>query len=148
MCNFFGIYFTKNFAIVNQRVRDIIKHYNLSPNEFSRKLGFDRSTKIYNIVSDSTGVSTDIIVAIANSFEEINLEWLLLGKGEMIKRNDLDNNLREPFENYNNPKNEMNMDLEFKQKDQLISILLDKIALLEKELSFLKNPGALNKQIS
>ncbi len=74
---------------VNDRIKQIRKHFNLSQAGFAKKIG---------VASSSVG-SWDIgirqakpvhITAICNVFN-VNEEWLLHGTGEMFKKN-LDNN--------------------------------------------------------
>ena len=58
---------------------------------FARMLGYERGTKLGRLikVDRKTGKmgnpSYEIVRDIANKFEEINPEWLLTGKGEMLK---------------------------------------------------------------
>jgi hypothetical protein len=70
---------------VNQRVREIIKEYNLKPLSFSKRLGMQRATKIYNIVNDKTGVSAPMIDLIAKKFANINPEWIMTGRAPKFK---------------------------------------------------------------
>jgi Predicted transcriptional regulator len=53
--------------------------------EFARSLGFDRADKIYNLVKNKFNPSYDILSAITNKFVEIDVNWLITGKGSMLK---------------------------------------------------------------
>ena len=75
--------------LVGKRLETIIRHYDLTPNEFSKRLGFDRADKIYNILKGKFLPSFEILNAITNKFVEINLTWLITGDGKMLyKKND------------------------------------------------------------
>jgi plasmid maintenance system antidote protein VapI len=83
----------------NERVRSILKYYNLKPNEFASRLELDRATKVYNIVNDKTGVSVPMFELITKKFADVNPEWLMTGEGKMIKEK-RENMLAEPLEGY------------------------------------------------
>lgn len=70
---------------INQRIRDLIKFLNLNPNQFAKKLGYERGEKIYKIVNDLHEPGYDLIRDIAQKIENVNSEWLLTGIGEMFK---------------------------------------------------------------
>jgi hypothetical protein len=48
-------------------------------------LGYSSMEKINRLQKEGTSPSYDILVDISNKFEKIRLEWLLTGKGEMLK---------------------------------------------------------------
>lgn len=68
---------------VNERIKIIIKHYDLNPNSFSVKMGM-RDTTIRNIISDRNKPSYDVIMKILSTFEDISPLWLLDGSGHML----------------------------------------------------------------
>ena len=70
-----------------ERILQIADFYNIKNiNIFAREyLGYASSEKINRLKKDNTNPSYDIIVDIANKFEKINPEWLLTGKGEMLR---------------------------------------------------------------
>lgn len=86
-----------NLPIENQRVREVIdfftqgnelqfsKEINISQPRINRLFAIDKRNNKYPVVS------FEIIQAIINRFVEVNPEWLLTGKGEM---------LRQPHENH------------------------------------------------
>lgn len=57
-----------------------------NPSEFAKKgLGWTSSEKINRLKKENNKPSVDILIEISNKFEDINLGWLLTGKGEMLK---------------------------------------------------------------
>lgn len=69
---------------MKQRVIDIIEHKKLTSSHFADKIGVPRST-ISHILSGRNKPSLELISKIADSFPEINLDWLIKGKGSMLK---------------------------------------------------------------
>jgi len=60
-----------------------------SPRDFAKKgLGWQSSEKINRLKDANKKPSVDILLEISNKFENINSEWLLTGKGEMLKKNE------------------------------------------------------------
>ena len=57
-----------------------------NPSEFAKKgLGWTSSEKINRLKKENNKPSVDILIEISNKFDDINLSWLLTGKGEMLK---------------------------------------------------------------
>jgi hypothetical protein len=50
-------------------------------------LNYSSSEKLNRLKKENTNPSVEILLDIANKFEEINIEWLLTGKGEMLRNN-------------------------------------------------------------
>ena len=67
-----------------ERIKAIMNHYNLSVNAFSAKIGANQVT-INQQMNGDRKVSLDTILKIVNSFDLISSQWLLTGKGEMLK---------------------------------------------------------------
>lgn len=67
-----------------ERIKEIMSHYNLSVNAFSAKIGANQVT-INQQMNGDRKVSLDTILKIVNSFDLISSQWLLTGKGEMLK---------------------------------------------------------------
>lgn len=68
---------------MKERLRQIIEYYNISVNAFSVKNGINEST-IRKILTENTSIRSDNLAKIAENFPEINLDWLITGRGEMI----------------------------------------------------------------
>ncbi len=72
---------------INSRISDIIAYFGLNTTSFSAKIGLSNNVTIGNIVGGRLSKpSFDIIEKILLSFDSINVEWLILGKGEMLKK--------------------------------------------------------------
>ncbi|MFV0330921.1 MAG: S24 family peptidase [Dysgonomonas sp.] len=71
--------------LVPERFQAIIDNSGLSTAAFSKEIGFDRADKIYNILNGKFNPSYDILLAITNKFVDINIDWLISGKGSMLK---------------------------------------------------------------
>ena len=71
---------------INDRIILIMNHYSLNKNQLAVKLGV-HATVIHNIV-DPKGrgnfPSYDLINKILSSFEDINGDWFVLGRGQMF----------------------------------------------------------------
>lgn len=72
---------TSNFI---KRLEKIINHYGLSASSFAEKIGVQRSS-ISHILSGRNKPSLDFVLKVLSSFPEINLYWLLNGKGSFMK---------------------------------------------------------------
>jgi repressor LexA len=53
-------------------------------------LGYESSSKLNRLKDIGTKPSIDIIIDISNKFEDLRLEWLLKGEGDMIKNESTD----------------------------------------------------------
>ena len=67
-----------------KRLEKILLHYSLSASAFAEKIGAQRSS-ISHLLSGRNKPSLDFVMKILTSFPEINLYWLLNGKGEFLK---------------------------------------------------------------
>ncbi len=75
---------SKQETTINERIQQIIDHYNLNKNSFSKRIGLSGNMTITNIVSGrKSKPSYDVLRKIAEAFP-INLSWLILGKGPML----------------------------------------------------------------
>ena len=75
---------------INSRISQIISHFGLNKNSFSKKIGMENNVTIGNIVSGRRNKpSFDVIEKILLSFDSISSEWLIIGTGEMLKKNDI-----------------------------------------------------------
>lgn len=82
-------YFAKIFLCINNKaveesVRDrilkFIDHKGISSSEFSKRIGVSRNY----ISSMSKSIQPDKLHSISVHFPELNIEWLLIGKGDML----------------------------------------------------------------
>jgi len=73
-----------NSKYFTQRLKKIIDYYGLSASSFADKIGVQRSS-ISHILSGRNKPSLDFVMKILSSFPEVDLYWLLNGKGSFPK---------------------------------------------------------------
>ena len=62
------------------RLKEILKYYDFSAATFADKIGVQRSS-ISHIISGRNKPSLEFVLKVVQSFPEVNLYWLLNGKG-------------------------------------------------------------------
>jgi transcriptional regulator with XRE-family HTH domain len=67
-----------------QRLKEIKKTFRLNQDEFSEILGVSK-TSINNYYNEENLPSIDVISKLLIKFDNINSEWLINGKGQMLK---------------------------------------------------------------
>lgn len=77
----------KNFT---QRLEKILKEYELSAATFADKIQVGRAT-ISHILSGRNKPSLDFVMKIVHAFPQVDLYWLLEGKGVFPKTEDMPN---------------------------------------------------------
>ena len=65
------------------RILEILKIKNLSPAQFADMIGVQRSG-ISHLISGRNKPSLDFMQKILKTFPEVNTDWMLFGKGEML----------------------------------------------------------------
>ena len=73
----------ENFANMNKRLKQIIDYYNITPYKFSQQIGLSEGT-IRKILSANTSIKSENLYKLSQTFTEINLDWLITGRGEML----------------------------------------------------------------
>ncbi len=66
------------------RIKAVMSYYQMKPAQFSDAVGMQRSA-VSHVLSGRNKPSLDFILRIKKHFPEINLDWLLLGTGEMVR---------------------------------------------------------------
>ena len=66
-----------------ERILDVLKIKNLSPAQFADMIGVQRSS-ISHLISGRNKPSLEFLQKLLKTFPEINSDWILFGKGEMI----------------------------------------------------------------
>ncbi|MFV0327676.1 MAG: helix-turn-helix domain-containing protein [Bacteroides xylanisolvens] len=80
---------------VLERVIAIVKENSKSENEFAKAIGMNQKTLNQQLKGDRS-LSLDTILKIISSFDHINVDWLMTGKGDMLKDTNTDiENLKE-----------------------------------------------------
>ena len=74
-----------NTAIVS-RIEEVRKNHQLTAASFATKIGVQRSA-ISHIISGRNKPSLEFLMKIHDSFDEVNLEWLILGKPSPLSQN-------------------------------------------------------------
>ena len=74
-----------NTAIVS-RIEEVRKNHQLTAASFATKIGVQRSA-ISHILSGRNKPSLEFLMKIHDSFNEVNLEWLILGKPSPLSQN-------------------------------------------------------------
>lgn len=69
---------------INKRVIELIDYFNISGNEFAKRIGIPQTT-FSNIINRDSDIKASIIEAIITQFGDISLDWLITGKGDMLK---------------------------------------------------------------
>ena len=93
----------------------------MTPTQFADEIGIQRSS-ISHILSGRNNPSLDVILKILGRFKEVDSNWLILGKGNLLKERDLDNsptlfNLDEDEEIIDKNLKEINLKEEEKEKE-------------------------------
>lgn len=76
----------REISILKNRILQYIENKNISKYEFYQKTGISNG-----ILSQKNGLSEDNILKFLSYFTDINSEWLLTGKGEMLKTDNENN---------------------------------------------------------
>jgi hypothetical protein len=81
---------------IAQRIGEFIAYKKISRRTFASKLGYVSSEKINRLFrKDGAKPGFDIVADIANKFVEMNVDWLITGRGEMLKSGGSDHQSRE-----------------------------------------------------
>lgn len=86
-----------NNEVFAKRLQKVIDYYGESASSFAEKIGVQRSS-ISHILSGRNKPSLDFILKTLSSFPEVELYWLINGKGEFPSSNET-NNYREEEQN-------------------------------------------------
>jgi DNA-binding XRE family transcriptional regulator len=70
---------------MKDRIEKVFRYYSISASQFADEIGVQRSN-ISHILSERNKPSLDIVQKILYRFKDINPEWLITGKGEMLRQ--------------------------------------------------------------
>lgn len=76
----YRIYFTVQ---IKDRIKSYIAHKEISQREFERRIKKSNGY-VNNIVNT---ISADVINDISKEFDDLNINWLITGEGDMLKEN-------------------------------------------------------------
>ena len=71
---------------LTERVKQIIEYYGLNPYSMSVKISVSEGT-IRKFLAGQIGMKVETLTKILTIFDEISSDWLILGKGEMLRQN-------------------------------------------------------------
>lgn len=69
---------------VSERLKELITMLNISPYEFSKVLGYKSPDSIYHILNGKQSLSRSMIENINTKYSQVNINWVLFGKGAMF----------------------------------------------------------------
>lgn len=69
---------------MRERIKQIMDHEHLNSSEFADKLGIGRAV-ISHILNGRNNPSLDVVTRILSKIDNIDPEWLISGKGNMLK---------------------------------------------------------------
>ena len=79
------------------RIKKLMDYKKLSATQFSDEIEIQRSS-LSHVLSGRNKPSLDFMLKIKNTYPEIELDWLLLGKGNMISKTDLSDHFVQTIE--------------------------------------------------
>lgn len=71
----------RNISPIKERILYFIDTLNISKREFYARTSISRGT-----LESSTGITEDTLAKFIATFPEISLDWLMLGRGEMVRQ--------------------------------------------------------------
>lgn len=115
-----------------KRLEKILDYYNLTASSFADKIGVQRSS-ISHLLSGRNKPSLDFILKILDVFPEIDLYWILNGKGSFPKNNEEYNIAYPPTLSDTDEKQPVN----FKKEETIIkNDAIERIVIFYKNGSF------------
>jgi transcriptional regulator with XRE-family HTH domain len=115
------------------RIKQIIDKEKLSPTQFASEIGVQRSA-LSHVLSGRNNPSLDFMMKIKTRYPEINLDWLLLGKGKMTGSIEKKETLH-PKTPKKETKTEKSNEIQFKVKqDELDQVVKSKIDTKKEKL--------------
>lgn len=76
---------------ISERISKLIDSLGVKPNAFAVALGYNRSQTIYDILNGKSAPSFDFFnkLALSEYSEIINMDWVLTGRGKILRNNNL-----------------------------------------------------------
>lgn len=92
----------KNNSNFFEKILQVIDYYGIkNVSEMADLLGYSSSEKLNRLKKEGANPSVDILRDISNKFDKINTDWLLTGKGEMLRENNIEiSHVSEPSQKY------------------------------------------------
>lgn len=106
-----------------KRIKQIIDKEKLSPTQFASEIGVQRSA-LSHVLSGRNNPSLDFMMKIKTRYPEINLDWLLLGKGKMTGSSDRKESLIKEIEK-KEPKRDTSKEIQFRVKQDEVDEVVE-----------------------
>lgn len=121
------------------RIKKYLEHKNIAPSVAEKQIGSSNGSLSKPFKANTT-IKTDMLEKFLNSYQDINCEWLLTGRGTMLKDTNYNTTndqilAAEPLPTYE--KHTINDTIEVQNK--LIAMQEKEISRLEKELYDIKS---------
>ena len=71
------------------RLNQIVEHTSMRKNTLAKALGYTNSAIFYQIETGRNRISSNLAIRVSERFPEINQNWILTGKGEMLHDSEL-----------------------------------------------------------
>ncbi len=113
------------FSKIKERVIQISEYQNDTKENFYKKIGMTSAN--FRGKAKETPLNSNTIENIITNFSEINLHWLLTGKGTMLLDNNEENTAAEPAAVYKPAAMQ-------EKEDMQVAVLKEKIQLLEEKV--------------
>lgn len=110
-----------------ERLKEYIEYKRTNVRSFEIKSGL-KNGSIYRVVKNNSSLNGDSIASIGKAWNDLNLNWLILGEEEMLKltNDDTDRSITQNFENKQN-----NFEAQLHRADMQIELQNDMISLLK-----------------
>lgn len=94
-----------------QRIESVVKWANMTTNYFARYIGLSRGENLYQIKRGHNGISRKLAERIVQHFPQIDLLWLLTGRGQMFAVGSEERGVQIPYFNADVEKSIRGIDL-------------------------------------
>ena len=69
---------------IAHRIKSVIHYLGITPNQFAKQMGYDRSDVVYNVINFKNYPSYEFLYRVIRSVENLNSSWLITGDGDML----------------------------------------------------------------
>jgi transcriptional regulator with XRE-family HTH domain len=110
---------------MKERISKIMEMKGMNSSQFAVVTKINPAT-LSNIFGGKTTPSTEVLIKILEKFPDINSDWLLFGKGEMLRSGTplaSENRIAFTFEGETNKRNEVKKDIEPQKKPETKEII-------------------------
>ena len=118
-----------------ERLKQYIDYKSISLNAFDKSIGASNGY-IGKQIKNGASVGSDMVEKIISTYTDLNLEWLITGKGEMLKQDHLKSEKKDDLLGNSSPPDDLNNVCKVcVEKDKRIQDLLTQIDRLDKMLN-------------